>query len=692
MKIILFGSTGMLGNYVKKYLSQFHQIVCIDRNIFDIESCDWEKLNGIIQLGELIINCAAAIPQQKCDIRKYITLNTVFPHKLNESAKRCKIQFIHITTDCVFSGKDGNYDENSKHDAEDIYGISKSLGEDKTMCIIRTSIIGEEINNKNSLIEWLIKQKDTTIDGYENVFWNGVTCLQLAKIIEMVINKNDYWQGVRHIFSPRPVSKYELCNYINDIYGLNISITKKQIDYKNLTLSSVCNMNLNIKEIKEQIKEQYNFNISKIGEYKILNTCYFCNHCLSEIFKYDNFPLVGAFMNNNDEIKYEKYYPLTFLYCEQCKIGYVKEIVNENLIFKTINSINHYFYYSSKIPFLNYHFNKLACFINNNYNNKQKILEVGCNDGVLLNKLAVFNRYQLIGIDPSYTIKEITDDKIITINDFFNDNTTKTILHTYGKQDIIVACNCMAHIENISDVYKNMLMLLNDDGIIIIEVHYFKNILDFKQFDFIYHEHMLYYSIRSFYLIACNYNLNMIDVEKIDIHGGSIRIILQKNKESLNQCRISSDKILKYIEEENTMDETVFNIKENIEIWKNELMTIINLHKNKDEFIYGYGASGRVNSILSFLDVTFNYLFEDSSTKVNKITPKYHIPILSSSDIYTLNNVKTIFILAWPYAYDIIKKHRLFIDNGGKFIIVLPIIQFVDKTNINDFLEKYLER
>lgn len=261
MKIILFGSTGMLGNYVKKYLSQFHDIVCVDRNTFDIELCNWERLDSIIQTSSVVINCAGAIPQQKCNIRKYITLNTIFPHKVNEISKKYSIPFIHITTDCVFSGKDGNYDENSKHDAEDIYGISKSLGEDNTMCIIRTSIIGEEINNKNSLIEWVIKQKDGTIDGYNNVFWNGVTCLQLAKIIERVINTNAYWNGVRHIFSPVPVSKYELCQYINEIYGLNITINKKTIPLKNMTIASSYNNELNniIPNLKEQIIEQYSF-------------------------------------------------------------------------------------------------------------------------------------------------------------------------------------------------------------------------------------------------------------------------------------------------------------------------------------------------------------------------------------------------------------------------------------------------
>ena len=264
MKIILFGSNGMLGNYVNKYLSQFYVVSCLDRTIFDIETAEWDKLEDIIHSisnnDDVVINCSGAIPQQKCNIRKYITLNTLFPHKLNEIVKKYDLKFIHITTDCVFSGTDGNYDETSKHDAQDIYGITKSLGEDKSICILRTSIIGEEIHNKNSLIEWVISQKNGEIDGYENILWNGVTCLQLAKIIGEVIHNNNYWYGVRHIFSPTTVSKYELCCYINDIYELNIIINKEYNHYKNMTISSIYDIdNFNIPIIRDQIFEQKNW-------------------------------------------------------------------------------------------------------------------------------------------------------------------------------------------------------------------------------------------------------------------------------------------------------------------------------------------------------------------------------------------------------------------------------------------------
>jgi hypothetical protein len=114
-----------------------------------------------------------------------------------------------------------------------------------------------------------------------------------------MIKNNIYWEGVRHIFSPNVVSKYELCDYINEIYDLNIKINKNIIENKNISLLSIYNNPLcELENIKKQIEEQKEFNILKCGNYKILNCCKFCNNNLIEIFKYNEFPLVGAFMKN----------------------------------------------------------------------------------------------------------------------------------------------------------------------------------------------------------------------------------------------------------------------------------------------------------------------------------------------------------------------------------------------------------
>jgi dTDP-4-dehydrorhamnose reductase len=171
-------------------------------------------------------------------------------------------RMIHITTDCVFSGKIGGYHEYFNHDELNDYGISKSLGELCDGTIIRTSIIGEELVNKRSLLEWVISNENRSINGYSNHFWNGVTCLQLSKIIYKIINENSYWKGVRHIYSPTTVSKYELCAMISDIYELNIKVKEFETERVDKSLSTIYEVYCNVPELKEQIKEMRNFNFS----------------------------------------------------------------------------------------------------------------------------------------------------------------------------------------------------------------------------------------------------------------------------------------------------------------------------------------------------------------------------------------------------------------------------------------------
>lgn len=258
MKIYLFGSTGMLGRYINLVLSKYYNIKCINRIDYNIEVDTFEKLEEILssdlQKNDIIINCAGIIPQKykKDNYKTYILVNTLFPHKLGEIADKYSSKLIHITTDCVYNGAKGNYSENDLHTANDIYGVSKSLGEPKNATTIRTSIIGEELIGKKSLIEWVKSNTDGEINGFINHYWNGVTCLTLAKFIKSIIDSNNFWKGIKHIYSENIVSKYDLCCYINEIYKLNIKINKYEDQTsKNMTLTG----EIKIKEsIFEQIK------------------------------------------------------------------------------------------------------------------------------------------------------------------------------------------------------------------------------------------------------------------------------------------------------------------------------------------------------------------------------------------------------------------------------------------------------
>lgn len=265
MRILVLGSSGMLGKTLVDYFSQTngHDIVQIDRSTIDFSNILYNDLFDKIKTYKpsVILNAVGLIKQRKnVSNHEMIEINAVLPHRLSDISSALGSKLIHFTTDCAFDGKKGGYTESDISNATDIYGKSKALGEPETCTVIRTSIIGEEKTNKLSLVEWVKSQKDKTISGFTNHFWNGVTCVQLAKIVDQIIQENIFWNGVRHIHS-NIVNKYELVSYINNEYNLNININKVEAKEKiDRSLSSNYSINnFFIPTVAEQIKEMKDF-------------------------------------------------------------------------------------------------------------------------------------------------------------------------------------------------------------------------------------------------------------------------------------------------------------------------------------------------------------------------------------------------------------------------------------------------
>lgn len=261
--IFLFGPNGMLGRYVHTHLKQFYPVIAISREQFSIGHDSVDNLDAIFRMAcenDVVVNCAGVIPQKCTNTRELMAVNAIFPVELSYFCCSKKLQLIHISTDCVFSGEKGQYYENDIHDADTVYGISKSLGEKQTMCVIRTSIIGEELFGKKSLLEWVKSQNGGSINGYSNHYWNGVTCLQLAKIIRQIIHCGSFWKGVRHVYSPCDVSKHDLIKKIIASYDLNVNLRNVSMgNDSNKTLRSHHKMGFEIPDIEVQIDEQRDF-------------------------------------------------------------------------------------------------------------------------------------------------------------------------------------------------------------------------------------------------------------------------------------------------------------------------------------------------------------------------------------------------------------------------------------------------
>lgn len=268
-KLIIFGANGMLGRYFTTYFKNKLNVIPITRKDFEISVDNISKIEEVfttysIDNNTCIINCIGLIPQRvnNKDSMNYYTINTIFPLALANLSKKYNCKLICPTTDCVYSGKKGKYIETDISDEINPYGLSKSLGEPNYGTIIRTSIIGEEINNKKSFLEW-VKNSKGTINGWDNHLWNGITCLQYCKIIEKIINENLFWVGVRHIYSPEIKSKYELSCIIRDVYKLDIEIIRVLSDkIIDKTLCSIYDINMfNIPSLEQQLNELYKFKI-----------------------------------------------------------------------------------------------------------------------------------------------------------------------------------------------------------------------------------------------------------------------------------------------------------------------------------------------------------------------------------------------------------------------------------------------
>lgn len=273
MKIILFGKSGMLGSYIYSYFKTFRN----DIEIIPVESEEYRvSIDSFLTLEELlikkcidsntcVINCIGCIPQRKSDSdnQNYYIINTLFPHLLSKFCKKYNAKLIHPTTDCVYTGisDKGMYIESDFHDEKGHYGMSKSLGEPSDSTVIRCSIIGEELKNKKSFLEF-VKNSKGVIQGWDNHMWNGITCLQYAKIIEQIIDNNLYWKGIRHLYSPTPISKFRMAELIKNTFNIDVEIKKTSTPTcVNKTLFSSFNTNelFKIPELETQIKMLKNF-------------------------------------------------------------------------------------------------------------------------------------------------------------------------------------------------------------------------------------------------------------------------------------------------------------------------------------------------------------------------------------------------------------------------------------------------
>ena len=391
-------------------------------------------------------------------------------------------------------------------------------------------------------------------------------------------------------------------------------------------------------------------------------------------------PLEDQFLKFDDLID-QPFYPLDVYFCEDCYHLQNLHIVNPDLIYKK------YTYRTSVNPGLVQHFKDYAEKIDGFIPPESFVIDIGSNDGTLLKQFKQ-KGHRVFGVDPAQDIAdEANEAGILTRCDFLTVKVAKDIVDKLGQANLVCANNVFAHADDLDEIVESIKILLKDDGLFVFECSYLLDMIHPNKMliDVINHDHLSHHSVISLVNFLNGHGLILVDVEKINTKGGSIRCFVRKNKEFFT----GTLKIFPFLLNEDILkDRNIYsNFYISILAIKNRLKEYLDKEVLAGKTILGYGASCTTTALMCqfCLEDRLYYLVDDNILKKDTRSPANYSLMVRDKIDFSSTGKKTypkrlvIVILAHLYADEIIKKNQDFLEAGGKFVIPLPKIKIVSR-------------
>jgi SAM-dependent methyltransferase len=406
-----------------------------------------------------------------------------------------------------------------------------------------------------------------------------------------------------------------------------------------------------------------------------------CRSCgkgnLELILSLGRTPLANALLTVDQLGQAEETYPLDLAFCPDCTLLQITETVSPEKLFRE------YLYFSSFSDTMLKNAQEIAArlIVSRKLSSSSLVAEVASNDGYLLQYYKQAG-IPVLGIEPAVNIARAAQEKrgIRTICEFFGQELAQQLSEGGEQADIIHANNVLAHVANLNDFVAGLNSLLQDKGIAVIEVPYVKDMIDRVEFDTIYHEHLCYYSLTALNNLFSRHALRIVDVEPIQIHGGSFRIFA---------CRDRGQELTaKPIVQQMIQDEAKWGVGQaafyqdfgaKIEQLRANLLQLLSELKGQGKHIAGYGASAKGSTLLNYFGIgceVLDFVVDRSTVKQGLYTPGTHLPIyapeklLESMPDYTL-------LLVWNFADEVLAQQAEYRRHGGHFIIPIPELKVV---------------
>lgn len=373
------------------------------------------------------------------------------------------------------------------------------------------------------------------------------------------------------------------------------------------------------------------------------------------------------------KVEGEKRYPLDVYFCSDCTLVQLLDVVAEEELFH-----GDYAYFSSASKPLVDHFAAYADDLKKEQLQEgDLVVDIGSNDGILLQNFV--EKYRVLGIEPSANVAEAARKKgVETVDGFFTVKMAKELVASHGKAKVISANNVFAHIDDIDEIVRAVKELLTDDGVFVTESHYLLDLIEHREFDTVYHEHLCYYSVKPLLHLFSRFDMEVCDVRRVNVHGGSIRVYARQKTGKPVQSSVQELLALEEAAGLHTLSRFA-DFQKEVEAIKEKIVSLVRGFRNEGKVVTAYGAPAKGNTLLNFCGFTaddLKYATDTTPYKIGRLTPGSHIPVVSP-DILKTDTPDYLLLLAWNYRDFILEKEKDLRERGAKFIIPIPKVEIV---------------